>query len=60
MNVGELVEHLLQRFPQNLPVRVKTYGCGQDSWADVNPEMVNDMIDGSTGDRICEIQADWN
>lgn len=59
MTVEDLIERL-RTFPPQLPVRLKTYGCGHDSWEDLTEQMVRDMIDESTGDRICEIQADFN
>lgn len=58
LTVQQLIEHL-SSFPPDLPVQVKTYGFGGDSWTDVTETMICDMVNDQDV-RICEIAADWN
>lgn len=55
MTVQQLIE-TLQRMPLDLPVQLKVYGCGVDSWYDLEETTVQDMVN-EDGDRICEIDV---
>lgn len=55
MTVQQLIEHL-RRFPPQLPVELKVYGMGQDSWYALEVTQVNDMVN-EEGTRVCEIDV---
>ena len=58
MTVKEVVDKL-KEFPENLPVRFLTYGCGHYSYLEVTPDLFSHQVD-DTPQNIVQIQADWN
>lgn len=58
MTVEELIERL-KELPPTLPVQLKIYGCGQESWVDLEEIALQDMVNDKNT-RICEIDAAYN
>lgn len=56
MTVQDLMD-ILHRMPPDLPVMLKVYGMGQDSWYYLEETQVQDMMHEETSTRICEIDV---
>jgi hypothetical protein len=55
VTVEELID-VLVRMPGQLPVELKVYGCGEDSWYALQETQIQDMTNDE-GTRICEIDV---
>jgi hypothetical protein len=58
MNIRHLILEL-QQFDPNLKVQVKTYGCGCDSWTDLDASMIVEEKNDES-ESVLQITADWN
>jgi hypothetical protein len=56
MRVRDLIARL-QEMPEDIPVMLKVYGMGQDSWYYLEETQIMDMVHEETSTRICEIDV---
>lgn len=57
MRVRDLVARL-QELPPDIPVMLKVYGMGQDSWYYLEERQVNLMTQAESSTVICEIDVE--